>query len=330
MKVESLYNAMNGIDEEIIRRNGEVNRIGTDRRFSRKLTYKVIAAVAAVAITLGGVSLLKPWKTGEQGSGAAAGSGNELAENSGGEAESVKSYGNMFVITAYAAEPATETQEGAVSSGDVLGISAFEASTGKEGYLTGRFQIAGKNIEKIRISTDIGELYTVDNIYETDPDYEKIRETELVNGETPQGEYYELVLDDAFQYDEEAGGDRSLHFEHYTQRGVTYEEAYDPDTAYGMYVPAELREELASDLSDQDYYHACCDLVDGATLTIAATFEDGTTEEHQYRLSTGRIYVPADEEGFLQWNNLTRFLTPEEEASADVPYTYGYLMKKMN
>ncbi|MCI6243252.1 MAG: hypothetical protein MR646_08150 [Agathobacter sp.] len=43
---------------------------------------------------------------------------------------------------------------------------------------------------------------------------------------------------------------------------------------------------------------------------------------HHYKLNTGKIFVPSDENGTLRWDNLTRFVTSDEEC-----YTYGYLMK---
>ena len=46
---------------------------------------------------------------------------------------------------------------------------------------------------------------------------------------------------------------------------------------------------------------------------------------HHYKLNTGKIFVPSDENGTLQWDNLTRFVTSEEES-----YTYGYLMEKID
>ena len=75
----------------------------------------------------------------------------------------------------------------------------------------------------------------------------------------------------------------------------------------------------------QTAYHEDVDQVNGATLTIEVTFVDGSSETHRYKLETGKIFVPCDENGYLQWDNLTRFVSSEEES-----YTYGYLIKKID
>jgi len=76
-------------------------------------------------------------------------------------------------------------------------------------------------------------------------------------------------------------------------------------------------------------YYKSVDQVDGATLTIEVTYADESTEIHHYRLTTGKIFVPVDENGMNQWDNLTRFLTEEEEAS-ETANIYGYLIEKMD
>ena len=91
---------------------------------------------------------------------------------------------------------------------------------------------------------------------------------------------------------------------------------------FGMSVPKELRS-TNEDLPAA--YHEDVDQVNGAVLTIEVTFIDGSTETHHYKLNTGKIFVPSDKNGTLQWDNLTRFVTSDEEC-----YTYGYLMEKID
>ncbi len=187
---------------------------------------------------------------------------------------------NFFVITAHAAE----LPEG-VTSGDVITLSAFSAGYGSSKYLDGRFVISGQNIEKVKISTDKCNIYSVTSLYKEDTDYEH------------------LVIE-----------------------GNTYEGAYNDNLLFGMSVP----EELWSNNDDmQVALHEDIDQVNGAILTIEVTFADGSTEVHHYRLNTGKIYVPADDNGYLQWDNLTRFLTTNEN-TGETPYTYGYLMEKID
>jgi len=186
---------------------------------------------------------------------------------------------NLFVITAHAAE----LPEGVIS-GDVVTLSAFRAGYGSSKYLDGRFAISGQNIEKVKISTDKCNIYTVTSHYKDDTDYEH------------------LVIE-----------------------GNTYEGDYDDNLLFGMSVP----EELWSNNDDiPAAFHEDIDQVNGAILTIEVTFSDGSIEVHHYRLNTGKIYVPADENGYLQWDNLTRFLTADEYKEA--PYIYGYLMEKID
>jgi len=187
---------------------------------------------------------------------------------------------NFFAITAYAAE----LPDG-VTSGDVLTLSAFSAGYGSSEYLDGRFAISGQNIEKVKISTDKCNIYTIPSLYKDDADYE-----------------------------------------HLVIAGNTYEGAYNDNMLFGMSVPEEL---WSNNDNIQAASHEDIDQVNGAILTIEVTFADGSTEVHHYRLNTGKIYVPADENGYLQWDNLTRFLTANENTE-ETPYTYGYLMEKID
>lgn len=225
--------------------------------------------------------------------------------------------GNLFAITAYAAE----LPEG-VSSGDVMALSAVTAGYGNAAYLDGRFAISGQNIEKVKITTDKCNLYSVTSVYEGDADFERAQ-NDAMNG---SGEYV-TITDVGVDYDvENATEPTPYHYEHLLIVGDTYEDTYNDNMLFGMSVP----EELWSTNSDiQAAAHEDIDQVNGAILTIEVTFSDGSTETHHYRLNTGKIFVPADENGTLQWDNLTRFITSEEE-SAEVGYAYGYLLEKID
>lgn len=222
--------------------------------------------------------------------------------------------GNLFAITAYASELPE-----AVSSGDVIGVSAVVAGFGSSEYLDGRFAISGQNIEKVKIETDKCSLYSAISIYEGDPEYEKVQNA-IANGE---GEEYVMIADAGFNYDEETAAESiPYHYEHLVVEGSTYEGAYNDKMLFGMSVPEELR---STKDDDPTAYHEDVDQVNGATLTIEVTYINGSTEIHHYKLNTGKIFVPSDENGYLQWDNLTRFIASEEEC-----YTYGYLMEKID
>lgn len=225
---------------------------------------------------------------------------------------------NIFAITAYAAELSEKTV-----SGDVIGLNSYSAGHGSSLFLDQRFAISGKNISKVKISTDKCNIYSALPIYKGDPDFEKAK-----IGEVSGTEMYEMIVDEEFEYDEEhATEPTSFHYEHLVVEGNSYEDTYNDKVSFGMSVP----ENLWSDSYDlREAYWSDVDQVNGAKITIVVTFKDGSTEEHHYRVNTGRIYVPVDEAGFLQWDQLTRFLTSEEESSGDVPCSYGYLLEKID
>lgn len=209
---------------------------------------------------------------------------------------------NLFVITAHAAE----LPEGA-GAGEVIGLSMVEAGQGSLSHLSGRFMISGYNIEKINITTDKCELYTTVPVCEDDPDYE--------NAQNGQEDYYVVYEGGAIAY-----------YEYSPIVGQSYEGEYNSHMSFGMSVPKDLWS-TSDDLKEG--YHETVDQVNGATLTVKVTFTDGSTEEHHYKLTTGKIYVPEDENGYLQYDNLNRFLT-EDENKVETPNIYGYLMEKID
>lgn len=280
-------------------------KVGNDKMRMKKIIAGGLVACATLALVLTGGFVNRPAKTGSEDVANVKDEQNVTGNN-------------LFAITAYAAE----LPDG-ILSGDVVALSATTAGYGSSKFLDGRFAITGQNIEKVKISTDKCNIYSATPVYKGDADFEKA-ENEEAQGET---EEYGLVSDAGLDYDPETATEPApYHYEHLVLHGNAYEGAYDDSLLFGMSVP----EEMWSDNSDiQIASHEDIDQVNGATLTIEVTFVDGTTEVHHYQLKTGKIYVPADENGYLQWDNLTRFLTPEEENSA-VGYSYGYLMEKID
>ncbi|WP_130837270.1 hypothetical protein [Lachnoclostridium sp. Marseille-P6806] len=234
-----------------------------------------------------------------------------------GANEQKVSVGNLFAVTAYAAD----LPEG-ISSGDVVGLNTASATYGSSKYLDNRFAISGQNIEKIKITTDKCRLYSVTSVYEGDADYE-----EAQSGEMSGSDEYVRITDAGPDYDEETAAEPApYHYEHLVVAGNTYEGAYHDDIMFGMSVPEEL---WSTNDDMQAAFHEDIDQVNGAILTMEVTFSDGSTETHHYRLNTGKIFVPADRDGYLQWDKLTRFITAEEE-KAETCYVYGYLMEKID
>lgn len=223
--------------------------------------------------------------------------------------------GNVFAITSNAAV----LPEG-FSSGDVINLSTSISGYGSSDYLDGRFAISGNNIQKVKVETDKCNLYTVVPIYEGDPEYKKAQNIETFL----DGEWYEMISDVPEDKRSDDIESMSHHYEHLLIRGTSYEGTYNDKMSFGMSVP----EELWSTNDDlQAGFHEDVDQVDGATITIEVTFVDGSIETHHYKLKTGKIFIPVDENGYNQYDNLTRFATDKEAKKGNI---YGYLMEKID
>ena len=217
---------------------------------------------------------------------------------------------NLFAITAYAAELPEGTK-----SGDVIGLRLVEAGYGTPDFLEGRFTISGQNIDTVKLSTDKCNLYTTVPIRRNDPDF-GAAEKAMANDH----ELYEPI----YEGDPETNG-HVEYYEHSIIVGQSYEGDYDDQMSFGMSVPKKLQS--TSDDPKNGYWEDV-DQVNGAVLTVEVIFKDGNSETHRYKLNTGKIYIPVGPDDELQWDNLTRFLTTEEENHA--PFAYGYLIEKMD
>lgn len=317
----------------------QVRRKGRKRRMTWKtVVASGLVACAAVAFVVTGgyfgifskseggrttIAGLERSDAGTENSGTVTESDDAGLERSDAGTASSASGKNLFAITAYAAE----LPEG-ITSGDVVGLNRVSADYGSAEYLDGRFMISGQNIEKIRISTDKCNLYTATLIYKGDAEYTKAQEAEA-NG---TGEYVRITdaplnSDETDTSDEAAAsGSDAYHYEHLEVAGSTYEGVYNDHTQFGMSVP---KEQWSTSKDDQQNYHENVDQVNGATLTIEVSFSDGTSETHHYRVNVGKIFVSEGKDGYLQWDNLTRFLTAEEEAG-ETPNVYGYLLERVD
>ena len=281
----------------------------------RKRTYMfrkiVVCGVAACAIVAGIFTGLHFEFTPQYGISeniaANAESPGANAEKPDTNAESGTKHRNMFAITAYA----SELPEG-IASGEFTGLGFAEADWGSPYFMSGRFAISGHNIEKVRVSTDTCELYTVVPVHIGDPAYE-----EATRAEPTEREEYNPIA----AYTPE--GERCVEYEHLKVVGPSYEGTYNTQMQFGMSVPEEL---WSTNEDPKEGFHEDIDRLDGAVLTVEVTFADGSKEEHHYGLKTGKIYVPIDTDGRCLWDQLTRFLT-EEESLGQTPYAYGYLME---
>ena len=281
-------------DSEIqIRRKVKTKKMN----MKRIIAYGLAACIALTLIVFGG-NLGRGLRTG----------GNTA---SGAETESSTADANVFAITVYAAELPEGT-----ASGDATGIRSIAAGYGSHSFLDGRFTISGQNIDRVKVTIDKCELYTSVPIFSGDPDYEI-----AVNFEPGDNEFYEGVRKEG-----NPGDDPEEYYDHIKIVGPSYEGEYNEQMSFGISIPEELR--ITGD-DDKVSFRKTIDQTDGAELTVEVTFRDGSTETQHYRLNTGKIFIPADEDGTLHWDQLTRFLTSEEE-TADTPFIYGYLMEKID
>ena len=73
--------------------------------------------------------------------------------------------------------------------------------------------------------------------------------------------------------------------------GGEVSEAYDPEARYGFWTSGVSSEAWREDTREAAY--ASVDQLDGATLTVTAEFEDGSSQTKIYTLSTGFLKISA-------------------------------------
>ena len=279
-------------DSEIqIRRKAVIKKMNI-----KKLVASGLAACAVLSLVVAGGYLYKGSQT--EGTALIAASEHDTTST------------NFFAITAYAAELPEGT-----TSGDVIGLRLVEAGYGTPDFLGGRFTISGQNIDTVKMTTDKCNLYTTVPIRRDDPDY-GTAEKAIANDH----ELYEPI----YNGDPETDG-HVEYYEHSIIVGQSYEGDYNDQMSFGMSVPKKLQS--TSDDPKNGYWQDV-DQVNGAILTVEVIFKNGNSETHRYKLNTGKIYIPVGPDDELQWDNLTRFLTTEEENHA--PFAYGYLIEKMD
>ena len=280
-------------DSEIqIRRKAVIKKMNI-----KKLVASGLAACAVLSLIVAGGYLYKGSQTSE-GTALIAAPEHDTTST------------NLFAITAYAAELPEGTK-----SGDVIGLRLVEAGYGTPDFLEGRFTISGQNIDTVKMTTDKCNLYTTVPIRREDPDFGTAEKAKANDHEL-----YEPI----YKGDPETDG-HVEYYEHSIIVGQSYEGDYNDQMTFGMSVPKKLQS--TSDDPKNGYWEDV-DQVNGAILTVEVIFKDGNSETHRYKLNTGKIYIPVGPDDELQWDNLTRFLTAEEEDHA--PFAYGYLIEKMD
>lgn len=253
------------------------------QRPARRTGYRVLAAVCAVAVLVGGAAL---W----QNRPVSAVVGDVV--------------GSTFGIVAYAADTGTvmEPQDSKI----VFDVNSGVDSESK-GFFSGcLFRVTGENIQTVSASIDRGELYrttwvdiTAQQALESDTPVEG---ADITQGMRPDGQ---------------DGGWRA---EACWKLGSQFEEPYDPDVSYGLW-HASMQGDAGTEDDLQQVWRGQIDAFEGAVLTVTVTFTDGTQDTQTLTLHTGRLGVTfAGQEADAP--KLTGQVLTEAEAK-DAPYLYG-------
>lgn len=207
-----------------------------------------------------------------------------------------------FGLAAYAAGTGELTcagEDGSLVMAQGGGIASREV-----GCFTGcLFRVTGEGIRTVSLSIDRGGLYR-SRTY-TDLTDEQVRE---YLAEWQAGAPVYSV------YGEDENG--PMNAEEMDPLGAGVTEDYDPENSYGFWMPPEQYQATDADGDPQQSHWDSIDAFDGAVLTAAVTFADGTEQTRSYRLSTGKLLV--------EYEGGHMVLLPEW-AEGDAPCVYGVM-----
>jgi len=247
----------------------------------------VCAAFAFALVLSGGLLFFKP---GTDGTGNAKGAGSSLSS------------AYHFGLVAYAAD-LNETY--APKDNKI----AFSVATSGGGEIPGKgdytgclFRVTGDGIKTVSASIDRGGFYRYKKFTNLTQDDVKALYAAEANST--------LKADAQFA----SSDDKNIWCsEQVTAIGSRFSEDWTADGSYGFWVPSELIQH-SEDEDLQAAAHKEIDTFNGATLTITATFDDGSQQTKTLHLKTGKLKVV--------YNGNTQTVLPEL-ASADDPYTYS-------
>lgn len=232
-------------------------------RRSHPVFRTAVCAVCALALVLGTVRFYPTQKQPEGSEGQP-------------EGPTVMVPGFSFGLTAYAAET------GEAIAPNANGGLAFTMGAGlywseQEGYYTGcLFQVTGEGIRQVALSLDRGGLYRSQRLENL-----TVEEMQAVREAQEQGEMAPTSID------QDENGNWST--EKMTKLDSSVTEDYDPEVYYGLWTSGVSEAAWAKDPRAAE--ETSMDQLDGAVLTVTATFADGTVQTKNYRLSTGRLRV---------------------------------------
>jgi hypothetical protein len=187
---------------------------------------------------------------------------------------------------------------------------AFSISSGSGGEIEGKgdytgclFRVTGNGIKTVSATIDRGGFYKYKKLTNLTKDDIKAIYASEANG----------TLDADCQF--ASSDDKKIWCsEQMKALGSSFSEDWDADSSYGFWVPPELIKEHDPDEDLRKAAHEEIDTFNGATLTITATFEDGSQQTETLHLKTGKLKIT--------YSGHTQIILPEL-ASDDDPYDYS-------
>ncbi len=308
MRSEELYRSMSGIDDAIL-----AGCLQPAKKKSRRIPYRSLISVAACLVLVLGGAIFEPW---QRFGGGISGGENSGIETSGNQTvTNQKAKSNFFVITANAAEL---PEDGEYVSGEVFGIRVNDYTGGLYGgYIPELFSIGGRNIAKVKITTDKNEIFTSKSVYEGDSDYPTDDELAISNA-NPYSEkgYYNWVSDVSY---------KKYHYDYWQVQGNSVEMDYNANLSYGFFAKDSINLEIGDMKMN---YRACVDMLEGTRLSVAVTYENGQREEHHYLVHSGKVLYEYNMEKH-QFERYERFLTPDEERDG-TSWTYSIILEQLD
>ncbi len=258
-------------------------------RRSFGMAKRILAAACAFGIILGGTAV---WKT----RGTSQPAGDAVAD----------AIAHSFGFVAYAAD-----------TGEVLQPKnsrlVFENGAGtddpEKGFFSGcLFKVTGEDIRSVSAAIDKGGLYRARRI-----EVQKDDIAALHQGIAPQIDGADEVCVSGLPEKNKWWADLSWKLEN----GFTDE--YDPEAGYGFWAEPGVNE-MEEDADLREAWHHKIDIFEGAKLSVAVTFTDGTQQTQTMTLHTGKLAVeyPDDESG----PRYTGEVLTDEQAS-EQSYLYG-------
>ena len=227
----------------------------------RRIFRGAVCGALALVFVLGTLTLREPGPDGK--------SGESQVSGGAGSPPLALSFG----LTAYAAETGETTLPNA-NSGLAFSMGESMRWTEREGFFTGcLLQVTGEGIRHLTLALDRGEFYRWDS--SLDP----------AAGGT---EALWLSWQDGAEASFSGGAEKGQGM---ARLGGEVSEAYDPEARYGFWTSGVSSEAWREDTREAAY--ASVDQLDGATLTVTAEFEDGSSQTKIYTLSTGFLKISA-------------------------------------